>query len=160
APAEAAAPSGTVAGHLTGARALVEALKAEGTLCVFGIPGAQENELWDEFKSRQLPYQLVTHEFSAACMADGAARVTGPPGLLGVVPGPGVTNTLTGLGEALLDSSPVVCIACDVARGKKYRPFQVHDLPAVELLKPVTKSVIEVKGVEQIPAAVRQAFAL
>jgi acetolactate synthase I/II/III large subunit len=160
APAEATTSSGTVSGHMTGARALVEALKAEGTLCVFGIPGAQENELWDEFKSRQLPYQLVTHEFSAACMADGAARVTGRPGVLCVVPGPGVTNALTGLGEALLDSSPVVVVACDVARGKKYRPFQVHDLPAVELLKPVTKSVIEVKSVADIPGAIRQAFAL
>src|SRR5262249_23114499 len=120
APAEAAAPSGTVAGHMTGARALVEALKAEGTPCVFGIPGAKETDLWAEFKPRHLPYQLVTHEFSAACMADSSARVTGRPGVLCVVPGPGITNTLTGLGEALLDSSPVVCIACDVARGKKY----------------------------------------
>src|SRR6516162_10090779 len=89
-----AAPAGTVGGHMTGARALVEALQAEGTLCVFGIPGAQENELWDEFKSRGLPYQLVTHEMSAACMADGAARATGRPGVMCVVPGPGVTNAL------------------------------------------------------------------
>src|SRR5262245_54282801 len=71
-PVEAGAPAGAVAGHMTGARALVEALAAEGTSCVFGIPGAQENELWDEFKARQLPYMLVTHEFSASCMADGA----------------------------------------------------------------------------------------
>ncbi len=157
-PAPAASPSGWVSGMMMGARALCEALKAEGTTCVFGIPGAQENELWDQMKSCGLPYLLVTHEFSAACMADGAARATGHPGVMCVVPGPGITNALTGLGEALLDSVPVVCIAADVARGEKYRPFQVHELPNAELLKPVSKAVIVVSHVSQIPGAVRSAF--
>jgi acetolactate synthase-1/2/3 large subunit len=152
------ASAGCVSGLMTGARALVQTLLAEGTSCVFGIPGAQENELWDQMKSLHLPYLLVTHEASAACMADGAARATGHPGVLCVVPGPGITNALTGLGEALLDSVPVVCIAGDVARGKKYRPFQVHELPNAKLLEPVTKAVIQVCHVGQIPGAVRQAF--
>src|SRR5260370_23223811 len=151
---------GTVAGHLTGARALVESLLAEGVDCVFGIPGAQENELWDEMKSRGLPYLLVTHEFSAACMADGAGRSTGKPGVICVVPGPGLTNALTGIGEALLDSTPMVCIVGDVARGDKYKPFQVHGLPQVGLLQQVTKEVYAVDHVAEIPAAVRQAFRL
>jgi acetolactate synthase-1/2/3 large subunit len=158
-PAE-AAPPGWVSGHMTGAKALVEALKAEGTLCVFGIPGAQENELWDQMKSLCLPYLLVTHEASAASMADGASRATGRPGVLCVVPGPGITNALTGIGEALLDSVPLVCIAGDVARGEKYRPFQVHELANTALLKTVTKAVIEVAHASQIPGAVRQAFRL
>src|SRR5712671_111873 len=115
---------GTVAGLMTGAKALVETLLQEGTECVFGIPGAQENELWDTFKTCGLGYLLVTHEFSAACMADGYARSTGKPGVLCVVPGPGVTNSLGGVGEALLDSIPLVCIVGDVARGDKYHPFQ------------------------------------
>ena len=159
-PAEAGGRPGWVSGRKTGARALVETLQAEGTACVFGIPGAQENELWDEMKSCGLPYLLVTHEFSAACMADGAARATGRPGVLCVVPGPGITNALTGLGEALFDGIPLVCIACDVARGKKYRPFQVHELANKALLESVCKNVIEVCQVDQIPGAVRQAFAL
>src|SRR5262245_52817012 len=158
-PAE-AAPPGAVSGHMSGARALVETLKAEGTLCVFGIPGAQGNELWDQMKARHLPYLLVTHEFSAAVMADGAARATGHPGVLCVVPGPGITNALTGLGEALLDSVPVVCIAGDVARGHKYRPFQVHELPNAALLRPVCKAVLEVHDACEIPNLVRQAFLL
>src|SRR6516225_7183892 len=87
-----AAP-GTVSGLMTGAKALVETLIQEGTECVFGIPGAQENELWDTMKSRGLGYLLVTHEFSAASMADGYARSTGKPGVLCIVPGPGVTNS-------------------------------------------------------------------
>src|SRR5579872_763411 len=162
-PSQAAAkapPPGWVSGHLTGAAALVEALLAEGACCVFGIPGAQENELWDEMKSRHLPYLLVTHEYSAACMADGAARSTGRPGVICIVPGPGVTNSLTGIGEALLDSVPMVCIVGDVARGDKYKHFQVHELPQVGLLRQVTKGVFEVASAAEIPCAVRQAFQL
>jgi acetolactate synthase-1/2/3 large subunit len=151
---------GWISGHLTGARAIVEALLAQGTDCVFGIPGAQENELWDVMKSRGLPYLLVTHEFSAACMADGYARSTGRPGVLCVVPGPGVTNSLSGLGEALLDSVPVVAIVGDVANGDKYRPFQVHALPQAGLLQQVTKGVFEVHAAAEIPGAVHAAFRL
>ncbi len=151
---------GVVSGHMTGAAALVETLLKEGVECVYGIPGAQDNELWDTMKTKGLPYLLVTHEFSAACMADGYARSTGKPGVLCVVPGPGVTNSLTGLGEALLDSVPVVAVVCDVARGEKYKPFQVHELPQVGLLQQVTKGVFPVECVGDIPTAVRQALAL
>jgi len=149
---------GWVFGKMTGAEALATALALEGVGCVYGIPGAQENELWDTLKEKGVPYLLVTHEFSAACMADGYARSTGKPGVLCVVPGPGVTNSLTGLGEALLDSSPVVAIVGDVANGDKAKPFQVHSLNQVELLKPVCKCVYPVQTVGQIAAAVRQAF--
>jgi len=76
-----------VHGHMTGAQALVETLLNEGADCVFGIPGAQQNELWDTFKTKHLSYTLVTHELSAAGMADGYARATGRPGVLCVVPG-------------------------------------------------------------------------
>ncbi len=151
---------GCVSGRMTGAQALVEALLAEGTGCVYGIPGAQENELWDVMKSKKLSYLLVTHEFSAACAADGYARSTGRPGVLCVVPGPGLTNSLSGIGEALLDSVPLVCVVGDVARGDKYRPFQVHELPQVGLLQQVTKGVFEVKHQAEIPNAVQQAFLL
>ena len=75
-------PPGWIVGNMTGAEALVEALLAEGTQCIFGIPGAQQNELWDTIKSKHLPYLLVTHEFSAAVMADGYARATGKPGVM------------------------------------------------------------------------------
>ena len=93
-------------------------------------------------------------------MADGYARSTGQPGVLCVVPGPGLTNSLSGIGEVLLDSVPMVCLVGDVARGDKYRPFQVHELPQVGLLRQVTKGVFEVKHQAEIPSAVRQAFLL
>lgn len=150
---------GEVVGKMTGAQALALALATEGVGCIYGIPGAQENELWDTFKEKNVPYLLVTHEFSAACMADGYARSTGKPGVLCVVPGPGVTNSLSGLGEALLDSSPIVAIVGDVANGEKAHPFQVHCLNQVDLLKPVCKCVYPVQHVSQIPGTIRQAFA-
>src|SRR5436305_2285909 len=140
-----------VHGHMTGAEALVETLIQEGTECVFGIPGAQENELWDTMKSKRLGYLLVTHEFAAATMADGYARSTGKPGVLCVVPGPGLTNSLSGIGEALLDSVPLVCIVGDVANGAKSRPFQVHCLDQAALLRPVTKQVFAAQHVGEIP---------
>lgn len=149
-----------VHGHMTGAEALVETLIQEGTECVFGIPGAQENELWDTLKSKHLPYLLPTHEFAASAMADGYARATGKPGVLCIVPGPGLTNCLSNLGEALLDSVPIVCIVGDVANGSHHRPFQVHSLDNVALLRPVTKQVFAVQHADGIPQAVRMAFQL
>src|SRR4051794_39997426 len=149
---------GWIEGKMTGAMAVVETLVQEGCDCVYGIPGAQENELWDAMKSRGLDYLLVTHEFSAAAMADGYARVTGKPGVMCIVPGPGITNALTGIGEALLDSIPMVCIVGDVARGKKYRPFQVHDINQAAILEPLCKEVIELRNVAEIPCCIRRAF--
>ncbi|MBX7104499.1 MAG: thiamine pyrophosphate-binding protein [Gemmataceae bacterium] len=151
--------AGHITGHLTGAHAVVAALKQQGVGCVFGIPGAQGNELWDAFKTAGLHYLLVTHEFSAAAMADGYARSTGCPGVIAVVPGPGLTNSLTGLGEALLDSIPVVALVGDVGNGKKNFPFQVHCLDQAALLRPVTKNVLCVDRVDQIPCVIQQAFA-
>jgi len=155
-----AAQAGWVRGHMTGAQAVTETLQAEGVECVFGIPGAQQNELWDTFKSKRLPYLLVTHEFSAATMADGYARSTGKPGVLCIVPGPGLTNALSGLGEALLDSVPIVCVVGDVANGNHARPFQVHSLPQADLLRPVTKQVFQAQRASDIPLAISQAFQL
>jgi acetolactate synthase-1/2/3 large subunit len=151
---------GWITGEMTGAQALVETLIAEGTDCVFGIPGAQDNELWDTMKTKGLAYLLATHEYAAAVMADGYARSTGKPGVISIVPGPGVTNALTGIGEALLDSVPMVCIVCDVGCGEHAHAFQVHSLPNAALLQPVTKEVITITDVAEIPNAVRHAFAV
>ena len=93
--------NGVIEGHMSGAEALVETLQQEGADWVFGIPGAQQNELWDAMKSKGLGYLLVTHEFAASTAADGYARSTGHPGVLCVIPGPGLTNSLSGIGEAL-----------------------------------------------------------
>ncbi len=149
-----------VNGKLTGAQAAVEALCCEGVRCVFGIPGAQNNELWDALKARRLPYLLVTHEASASVMADAAARATGEVGVFSVVPGPGLTNAMTGIGEALLDSVPIVGIITDVNRAPNAQLGQVHSLPNAALLRPIVKNVIEVRHHSEIPGAIHQAFRL
>ena len=120
---------------MTGAEALVEALVLEGVGCVYGIPGRRRTNSGTRSRTRACRTCSSRTSSRAACMADGYARSTGRPGVLCVVPGPGVTNSLTGLGEALLDSSPVVAIVGDVGNGEKARPFQVHCLNQVELLQ-------------------------
>ncbi len=88
------------------------------------------------------------------------ARSTGRPGVICIVPGPGVTNALTGIGEALLDSVPMVCIIGDVARGDHYHPFQLHEIPQAGLIQQVTKGMFTATCVADIPVMVGQAFQL
>jgi acetolactate synthase-1/2/3 large subunit len=147
-----------VQGKMTGAQAAAAALCCEGVRCVFGIPGAQNNELWDALKARQVPYLLVTNESSASVMADASARVTGEVGVFAVVPGPGLTNAMTGIGEALLDSVPVVGIVTDVDNRPGAPIGQVHSLPNAALLRPIVKQVIEVRHQAEIPGAIHQAY--
>lgn len=148
-----------VCGRMTGAAAVARALQLERAPCVFGVPGAQNNEFWDSMKTLGMPYFLVTHESSASVMADASARVTGEVGCFSVVPGPGLTNALTGVGEALLDTVPIVGLITDVDRSPTAPAFQVHSLAGAAIARPVSKLVIEVRHVAQLPGAIHQAFA-
>ena len=147
-----------VRGKMTGAQAAVAALGCEGVRCVFGVPGAQNNEFWDALKAHRVPYLLVTHEASASVMADASARATGEVGVFSVVPGPGLTNALTGIGEALLDGVPIVGIVTDVNRAPGAPIGQVHSLNNAAILRPVVKTVIEVRHQAEIPGAIHQAY--
>ncbi|MDG3002802.1 thiamine pyrophosphate-binding protein [Paludisphaera mucosa] len=149
-----------VRGRMTGAQAAAAAIRCEGTPCVFGIPGAQNNELWDAFKAYEVPYMLVAHEFSASIMADASARATGRPGVFSVVPGPGLTNCLTGLGEALYDGIPVVAVVTDIDRSANAPVGQVHGLMNEALLRPVVKALFVVRHQAEIPGTLFHAFRL
>lgn len=149
-----------VFGRLTGARAAADALRVERTRCVFGVPGAQNNEFWDAMKTHEVPYLLVTNESSASVMADAAARATGEVGVFSVIPGPGLTNALTGIGEALYDSVPIVGLVTDVLRGPNAPVGQVHGLNNAAILRTVCKDVILVDHQGQIPGAIHRAFRL
>lgn len=149
-----------VQGRMTGAQAAAAALCCEGVPCVFGVPGAQNNEFWDALKARRVPYLLVTNESSSSVMADASARATGRVGVFSVVPGPGLTNAMTGIGEALLDSVPIVGIITDVDRRARAPIGQVHSLPNAAILQPIVKTVIEVKHQAEIPGAIHQAHRL
>jgi acetolactate synthase-1/2/3 large subunit len=147
-----------VQGRMTGAQATAAALACHGVRCVFGVPGAQNNELWDAFKARGVPYLLVANEASASVMADASARATGDVGVFSVVPGPGLTNALTGIGEALMDSIPIVGIVTDVDRSPHAPIGQVHGLNNGAIVRPVVKELLEVRHAAEIPGAIFQAF--
>jgi acetolactate synthase I/II/III large subunit len=147
-----------VHGKMTGAQAAAAALWCQGVPCVFGIPGAQNNELWDALKAKGVSYLLVAHEASASVMADAAARATGTVGVFAVVPGPGLTNALTGIGEALYDGIPIVGIVSDIDRSPRAKIGQVHGLANAAILRPVVKTLFEVRHQAEIPQAIFQAF--
>jgi acetolactate synthase-1/2/3 large subunit len=149
---------GGVHGRMTGAQAAAAALACEGVPCVFGVPGAQNNEFWDAMKVQGVPYLLVTNESSASVMADASARATGRVGVFALIPGPGITNALTGIGEALHDSVPIVGIVTDIDRSPGAPVGQVHGLANAAILRPVCKAVFEVQHVNQIPGAIFQAY--
>lgn len=160
-PAVAAAPPHHgVRGRMSGAAAAAAAITYEQVPCVFGVPGAQNNEFWDAMKSAGVPYLLVSHEGSASVMADASARVTGKVGVFSVVPGPGLTNAMTGIGEALHDSVPIVGLVTDVLRTPGAPIGQVHGLPNAALLRPICKAVLEVTHQGQIPSLIHQAHHL
>ncbi|HJN22904.1 MAG TPA: biosynthetic-type acetolactate synthase large subunit [Rhodospirillales bacterium] len=100
---------------LTGAEIFLRVLKDQGVKVIFGYPGGVTLSLYDEiYKQNRLRHVLTRHEQAAVHAAEGYARSTGKPGVVLVTSGPGATNTVTGLTDALMDSIPIVCIAGQV----------------------------------------------
>ena len=103
---------------ITGAEALLRTLIAEGAECIFGYPGGQAIPIYDslyDYRDR-LRHVLVRHEQGATHAAQGYARVSGRVGVALVTSGPGATNTITGVADAMLDSTPIVVITGQVPR--------------------------------------------
>ncbi len=101
--------------QMTGAEMVVEALKDQGVEILFGYPGGAVLPIYDAiFHQNKLRHVLVRHEQGAAHAAEGYARSTGKVGVLLVTSGPGATNAITGLTDALLDLIPLVCITGQV----------------------------------------------
>src|SRR5579864_8139982 len=108
-------PAGKISEEITGAEIIVKALAAEDIDVVFGYPGGAVLPVYDAlFKQNQLRHILVRHEQAATHAAEGYARSTGKVGVVLVTSGPGATNAVTGLTDALLDSIPLVCITGQV----------------------------------------------
>ena len=97
--------------QMTGAKMVVQALKDQGVEVVFGYPGGAVLPIYDEiFLQNDIRHILVRHEQGAVHMAEGYARSTGKPGVVLVTSGPGATNAVTGMTDALMDSIPVVVL--------------------------------------------------
>ncbi|MEM7129348.1 MAG: thiamine pyrophosphate-binding protein [Chloroflexota bacterium] len=100
-----------------GARAIVNCLEREGIEIVFGIPGLYNMPIFDAlYHHPTIRVITVRHEQGAAFMADGYARATGKPAAICTLPGPGLTNAMTGIGEAFYDSSPILILSTQVNR--------------------------------------------
>ena len=142
---------------MTGARALLEALKRQKAEVIFGIPGGAMIPVYDALYDTELRHVLMRHEQCAAHAADGYARASGRVGVCMATSGPGATNLVTGIATAYMDSSPVVAFTGQVPRafiGKD--AFQETDI--VGITTPITKWNSQVKSATEIPRAVKTAF--
>ena len=145
--------------HLTGAQIVIECLKEQGVDTVFGYPGGQILNVYDElYKHRhEIKHVLTSHEQGASHAADGYARSTGKVGVCLATSGPGATNLVTGIATAYMDSVPVVAITCNVGvslLGKD--SFQEIDIAGITT--PITKHNFIVKDVNKLAETIRRAF--
>ncbi len=144
--------------QMTGARMVVQALKDQGVEVVFGYPGGAVLPIYDEiFQQNDIRHILVRHEQGAVHMAEGYARSTGKPGVVLVTSGPGATNAVTGLTDALMDSIPLVVLTGQVPTFMIGTDgFQEAD--TVGITRPCTKMNWLVKDTAKLSETIHQAF--
>jgi acetolactate synthase-1/2/3 large subunit len=144
--------------QMTGAKMVVQALKDQGVDVVFGYPGGAVLPIYDEiFQQNDIKHILVRHEQGAVHMAEGYARSTGKPGVVLVTSGPGATNAVTGLTDALMDSIPIICLSGQVPTFMIGTDgFQEAD--TVGITRPCTKHNWLVKDTNKLAETLHQAF--
>lgn len=142
---------------VTGARLVVEALERQGVELVFGYPGGAIMPVYDALTSARFKHILVRHEQGAAFAADAYARVTGKAGVCLATSGPGATNLVTGIANAMMDSVPLVAITGNVASPLMGTDaFQEIDILGVTL--PIVKHSWIIRDAADIPAVFAEAF--
>ena len=143
---------------MTGAEAVITALVENGVEVIFGYPGGAVLPLYDAlFKNKKIKHVLVRHEQAAVHAAEGYARSTGKVGCVLVTSGPGATNAITGLTDALMDSVPVVCLSGQVPTHLiGTDAFQEADTTGIS--RPCTKHNYLVKNADLLCATVHEAF--
>ena len=153
----AASPSASTEQYV-GARLVLKALEEQGVEVIFGYPGGAVLPIYDEiFKQNRIRHVLVRHEQGAVHAAEGYARSTGKVGCVLVTSGPGATNAVTGLTDALMDSIPIVCLTGQVPTfliGND--AFQEAD--TVGITRPCTKHNYLVRDVNQLARTIHEAF--
>jgi acetolactate synthase-1/2/3 large subunit len=156
--AAAANPSGAASQELRGAEILVKALQAEGVKYIWGYPGGAVLHIYDAFyKQDTIQHVLVRHEQAAVHAADGYARATGEVGVSLVTSGPGLTNAVTGIATAYMDSIPMVIISGQVPTAAiGLDAFQECD--TVGITRPIVKHNFLVKDVRDMATVMKKAF--
>lgn len=141
-----------------GCEIVVDALEREGVEVVFGFPGGQIIDVFDQLnRSKQFEVVLTRHEQGATHMADGYARASGRVGVVVVTSGPGATNTVTGLATAMMDSIPIVAITGQVPTPLIGNDaFQEADI--VGITRSITKHSYLVQTVDELPQILKNAF--
>ena len=144
--------------HMTGAQIVIQALKDQGVDTIFGYPGGAVLPIYDElFQQERIRHVLVRHEQGAAHAAEGYARSTGRPGVVLVTSGPGATNAVTGMVDALMDSIPIVVLTGQVPTFMIGNDaFQEAD--TVGITRPCTKHNWLVKDTARLAETIHQAF--
>ncbi len=144
--------------QMTGAKMVVQALRDQGVDTVFGYPGGAVLPIYDEvFQQNDIKHILVRHEQGAVHAAEGYARASGKPGVVLVTSGPGATNAVTGLTDALMDSIPIVVLTGQVPTfmiGSD--AFQEAD--TVGITRPCTKHNWLVKETDKLSGVIHEAF--
>lgn len=144
---------------ITGSKAVIESLIKEKVKVIFGYPGGANMPIYDalyDYKDK-VRHVLVRHEQGATHAAEGYARVTGQAGVCFATSGPGATNLVTGIADAMMDSVPMVCITGQVAShliGSD--AFQETDV--IGITSPITKWNYQITKVEEIPEVFAKAF--
>jgi acetolactate synthase I/II/III large subunit len=144
--------------QMTGAEMVIQALVDQGVKHIFGYPGGAALPIYDAmFQQDEVEHILVRHEQGATHMAEGYARSTGKVGVVLVTSGPGATNAVTGLTDALMDSIPMICITAQVPTALiGSDAFQECD--TVGITRSCTKHNYLVKRVEDLPRVMHEAF--
>ena len=144
--------------ELTGAEIVVRSLKDEGVDLVFGYPGGAALHIYDAFYSQEdVRHILVRHEQAATHAADGYARATGKPGVVLVTSGPGVTNTITGIATAYMDSIPMVVLAGQVPT-HLIGDDAFQEVDTVGITRPCVKHNFLVRDVKDLATTIKKAF--
>ena len=144
-------------GTRSGAKALIESLEKAGTEVVFGYPGGNVLDVFDCLRDARFRFVLGRHEQGCVHMADGYARASGRPGVVVVTSGPGLTNTITGLGCANMDGVPMVLI-CGQVDLDRIGTDAFQEADTTGLTRSVSKHNFLVKSADEIPETVAQAF--
>ena len=144
---------------ITGSEALLRTLIAEGVDTIFGYPGGQAIPIYDCLFDYQdkIRHVLVRHEQAATHAAQGYARVSGKVGVAVVTSGPGATNTITGIADAMMDSTPMVVIAGQVA-SPLLGTDAFQEIDVIGITQPITKWAYQVRKPEEIAWAISRAF--
>jgi len=141
----------------TGAEIFWDCMVHEGVDVVFGYPGGAIMPIYDAMLDYPVHHVLVRHEQGASHMADGYARASRKIGVALATSGPGATNLVTGIGTAMMDSSPIICVTGQVSSHLiGGDAFQETDVTGITL--PITKHNFLVTSVDEVAAAVREAF--